>query len=118
KFPETHFSLRVARSDVVERWVVDNEVDLAMVWGDPVSPQILKEYFSQEELVIVLPSKHPLSKRRSISPNQIYDQYILLTESGKLRSLIETFFMDKGLQIRNYTIFGNTEAIKTAISEG
>jgi DNA-binding transcriptional LysR family regulator len=55
--------LRVSRRDQVERWLLDNDVDMAVILGDPKSAQLRKEHLCDESRVLVLPPKHPLAKR-------------------------------------------------------
>ena len=52
---QTEILMEVSNSDEVEQWVLENRVDFAIVVGNPVAPQIIKEAFYEEELVLVLP---------------------------------------------------------------
>ena len=69
--PQTEILMEVASSDEVEQWVLENLVDFAIVVGPPVAPQIVKEPFYEEDLVLVLPPKHPMENRKRVSAYEI-----------------------------------------------
>ncbi len=115
RYSETEILMKVARSDQVEQWVVENEVDLAMVVGDPLSAQILKEPFCEEELVLVLPPHHPLAKKKEISGREISKERLLLPDVGKLKLYVEKTFAEKGIPITQQVTLGSRDAVKTAI---
>jgi DNA-binding transcriptional LysR family regulator len=109
--------LRVSRSDQLERWLLDNEIDLAVIMGNPKSAQLRKEHLCDESRVLVMPPKHPLVKKAHVSLNDLANQHILLPESGNLKLVVERIFSDKRLSVQQ-TTFGNHEAIIAAISCG
>jgi DNA-binding transcriptional LysR family regulator len=117
QYPEGEVLLRVSRREQVEHWLLQNDIDVAVILGEPSSVQILKEHLYNEDRVLVLPPKHPLTKKAHVSLNDIANQHILLPESGDLKLLIERVFSEKGLPVQQ-TTFGNHEAIITAISCG
>jgi DNA-binding transcriptional LysR family regulator len=115
--PEAEILLRVSRSDQVERWLLENDIDVAVILGNPKSAQLRKEHLCDENRVLVLPPKHPLAKKAHVSLNDLANQHILLPESGNLKSVVERIFSEKRLSVRQ-TTFGNHEAIIAAISCG
>lgn len=117
-YPAAEIILRVAQSDQVEKWVLENEVDLGMIIGDPLSPKIVKEGFRKEELVLVLPPGHSLTRKSTVAPEEISKEIVLLPYTGRLASLIEGVFTGKGIPITRKIVLGYTEALKTAISVG
>lgn len=118
EYPETEILMKVARSDQMEQWVLENEVDLAMVVGDPISNQILKEPFYEEELVLVLPPNHPMVKKKEISAREISKERLLLPDVGKLKLYVERTFAEKGIPITQQVTLGSRDAVKTAIGVG
>jgi LysR family transcriptional regulator, transcriptional activator of the cysJI operon len=116
-YPDAYIELRINDSDQLERWLLENDIDLAVILGNPKSAQLRKEYLYHEDRVLVLPPKHPLMKKAHISLTDLANQQILVTESGRLKLLVEKIFSDKRVSVQQ-TRFGNYEAIVTAISRG
>ena len=116
-YPEAEILLRVGRREEVERWLVENDVDVSVILGEPKLAQLRKERLCVEERVLVLPPKHPLAKKARVSLREIANQHMLLPDSGELKFIVDKIFSEKGLSVQQ-TIFGNHEAIITAISCG
>jgi DNA-binding transcriptional LysR family regulator len=117
QYPEAEILLRVSRRDQLERWLLENAIDVAVILGDPRSTQLRKEHLYDEDRVLVLPPKHPLAKKAHVSLSDLANQHMLLPESGGLKFLVEKIFAEKRISVRQ-TTFGNHEAIITAISCG
>jgi DNA-binding transcriptional LysR family regulator len=115
--PEAEILLKVSRSDQVERWLLVNDIDVAVILRDPKSAQLRKEHLCDEGRVLVLPPKHPLAKKAHVSLNDLANQHMLVPESGNLKLVVERIFSEKRLSVQQ-TTFGNHEAIITAISCG
>ncbi|MBI2366052.1 MAG: hypothetical protein HYV01_13765 [Deltaproteobacteria bacterium] len=118
QYPAVEFTLRVAESDQVEKWVLENEVDLGLIIGDPLSSKIVKEAFYEEELVLVLPPGHALTNKRTVSPEEISKEIVLLPYTGRLGSIIGGIFSGTRLSVTQTVVLGHGEALKTAIGVG
>lgn len=118
QYPAVEFTLRVAESDQVEKWVLENEVDLGLIIGDPLSSKIVKEAFYEEELVLVLPPGHALTNKRTVSPEEISKEIVLLPYTGRLGSIIGRIFSGTRLSVTQTVVLGHGEALKTAIGVG
>lgn len=118
EYTATEIIMKVARSDQVERWLIENEVDLAMIVGDPVSDQLVSEPFSKEDLVLVIPPKHPFIERKAVTARDISKEQLLLPDAGRLKDNVEKAFAEKGVRITNRVIMGSRDAVKTAIGIG
>ena len=117
-YGQTEILMEVASSDAVEQWVLENHVDFAIVVGHPVAPQIVKEPFYEEELVLVLPPKHPMEKRRQVSAYEISKMRLLLPHDGRVKTYIENCFAEKGIPLNRRVSLGSMDSVKTAIGAG
>ncbi len=69
--------------------------------------------------VIIAPPDHPLAKRRSISPQEIAGETILMREVGSgTRSVAEGFLAKHGIKPRIGMEIGSNETIKQAVMAG
>jgi DNA-binding transcriptional LysR family regulator len=76
----------------------------------------------KEELVLIVPRNHELSKRKSVKLNEIlWYPYINREETSGTRKEIEKMFEDSGIPISKLKTtleLGSTESVITAVSEG
>jgi DNA-binding transcriptional LysR family regulator len=117
-YGQTEILMEVASSDQVEQWVLDNHVDFAIIVGHPSAPQVVKEPFYEEELVLVLPPKHPMGKRKQVSAYEISKMRLLLPHDGRVKTYVENCFAAKGIPLNRRVSLGSMDSVKTAIGAG
>lgn len=118
QYPDTEVSIRTGRSYEVEQWVLENEVDLGVIEGDPASSLIVKEPWYTDELVLVLPPRSQLLKRRKLSLKEVIEEPYLLQTPGIRPTFVERVLAEKGLSIKKPVTVGSREAVKAAIAAG
>jgi DNA-binding transcriptional LysR family regulator len=118
QYPDTEVSIRTGRSYEVEQWVLENEVDLGVIEGDPASGLIIKEPWYTDELVLVLPPRSHLLKRRKLSLKEVIEEPYLLQTPGIRPTFVERVLAEKGLSIKKPVTLGSREAVKAAIAAG
>jgi len=118
RYPDTEVWIRTGRSYEVEQWVLENEVDLGVIEGDPASGLIIKEPWYTDELVLVLPPRSHLLKRRKLSLKEVIEEPYLLQTPGIRPTFVERVLAEKGLSIKKPVTLGSREAVKAAIAAG
>ena len=118
QYPETEISIKTGRSHEVERWVVENEVDLGVIEGDPAGTLLTKEPWYEDELVLVVSPRSNLLKRRRLFVKEVLEEPFLIQSPGIRPTFIERVFAEKGMFIRNRITVGSREAVKTAVAAG
>jgi DNA-binding transcriptional LysR family regulator len=118
QYPETEISIKTGRSHEVERWVVENEVDLGVIEGDPAGTLLTKEPWYEDELVLVVSPRSRLLKRRRLFVKEVLEEPFLIQSPGIRPTFIERVFAEKGMFIRNRITVGSREAVKTAVAAG
>jgi len=118
QYPETEISIKTGRSHEVERWVVENEVDLGVIEGDPAGTLLTKEPWYEDELVLVVSPRSHLLKRRRLFVKEVLEEPFLIQSPGIRPTFIERVFAEKGMFIRNRITVGSREAVKTAVAAG
>jgi DNA-binding transcriptional LysR family regulator len=120
KYPRVALSLRIDNSAVIEERIRRNEVDLGVVGGHPLRPG--EECVTAglvDELVLIVPPKHPWARRREIQPAQLGGQRLLVREDGSAtRQVTERALQRAGGHINVSMELGHTEAIKQAVMVG
>jgi LysR family transcriptional regulator, low CO2-responsive transcriptional regulator len=118
QYPETEISIKTGRSHEVEQWILENEVDLGVIEGDPASGLIKKEPWYADEVVLVLPRGSPLLKNRHLSLKEILEEPFLLQAPGIRPTFIERVIAERGMIIKKPVTVGSREAVKAAIVGG
>jgi DNA-binding transcriptional LysR family regulator len=117
-YAQTEILMEVASSLEVEDWVTNNDVDLGIIIGHSSAPYIIAEPFYEEELVLVLPRKHFLEKRRQVSAHEISKIRLLLPHEGRLKTYVENRFAERRIPLDRKVSLGSMDSVKTAISAG
>jgi DNA-binding transcriptional LysR family regulator len=118
QYPETNIVVKTALSRQVEQWVLDNEVDLAIVGGDVSSKFIVREHYYKEELLVVLTPQHRLARKDKLLPEDILSEPFLLPYTGRVAKFVDDALQRKGVVITDYVTLGSREAIKAALAAG
>jgi DNA-binding transcriptional LysR family regulator len=118
QYPETEISIKTGRSNEVEQWVLDNEVDLGVIEGDPKSVLLKKEPWYADDIVLVLARGSPLVKKHRLSLGEILEQPFLLQAPGVRPTFIERVIKKRGMTIKHPVTVGSREAVKAAIVAG
>ena len=120
KYPGVALSLRIDNSTLIEEQIRGNEVDLGVVGGHAL--RLGEECVAAgllDELVLIVPPRHPWARRREIQPAQLRDQRLLIREEGSAtRQLTERALQQAGGSITASMELGHTEAIKQAVMVG
>lgn len=75
--------------------------------------------FSQEELLLILPSHHPLAKKRSVTVEELANEPIIMKELGSgTRKQVNDLFSKNGLTPNVLMETSNTEFIKQLVQRG
>jgi len=118
QYPKTEISIKTGRSYEVERWVVENEVDLGVIEGDPAAGLLMKEPWYTDELVLVVSPRSHLLKRRRLFVKEILEEPFLIQSPGIRPTFVERVFAERGMFIKNRITVGSREAVKTAVAAG
>lgn len=121
-FPDVQIRLRVANTDAIVSLVADNTIDLGVVEGE-VDNQLLRvEQCQQDELQLILPPGHPLTKKSSIEPIELTAYPFIHREDGSgTRSVVVRYLSEHGVDEHSLNRpfeLGSTEAIKGAVQAG
>lgn len=99
--------------------IKQNQYDLSIMGRVPEELKMDAFPFFQSELLVVAPPKHPLSKEKSITIEQIANEKFLMREKGSgIRQSVVDRFEEHGISIEPYMELGSTESIKQAVMAG
>ena len=125
KYPDVVVQLQIHSTRRTAWGVNSGQIDLAIVGGDiPKELQdILKVIpYIKDELVLILPANHPLSKIKTIQKDDLYRlSFISLDAQSTIRRVMEKNLNYCGINTKRLNIemeLNSVEAIKNAVQAG
>ncbi|NAW55970.1 MULTISPECIES: LysR family transcriptional regulator [unclassified Vibrio] len=75
-------SLFISNSAQICQKLVDYELDIALIEGKTLHPELISTQFSQDEMCIICPSDHPFAGRHNVPLSQFEHSQWILREAG------------------------------------
>lgn len=117
--PEIEVSMVIENTRIIADLILENRIDFAFVEGQVDSPEILVEYFCDDELVFIVSSEHPWTSRKKITFQDVAKEKFIMREQGSgTREVVENALNFNGIDYHLGMELGNTEAIKKAVEAG
>lgn len=118
-FPLVSVTVEMAPSEVIEKMVLSNAIDVGLVGHLATDPRLQSRLFLKDELAVIVSSGHEWASRESITPGELADQpFILAKEGSGTRRIVEERLRKAGVSLRRVMEFGNTEGLKKAVEAG
>lgn len=119
RFPNIQTYVTIDSSDVIEKLVLDNELDFALIEGIVHSENIISKDFIKDELVVICDLNNPLLKKADVSIDDLSDQSFLMREKNSgTRELAESILSLHNISIKPLWESSSTEAIIQGVSKG
>ena len=118
--PGIEIVLEIANTELIQRKLLDNALDLGLTEGFVQSDELRAEVFAMDQIVVIAAPDHPLAKRTGLTLQQLCHEPCVLREPGSgTRSVIEHMLTQRGLHHATPAMsLGSTEAIKRAVAAG
>ena len=71
----------IKRADILHK-LEQQEINFGIMSGQIEQPDLAYEDFMQDDLVLIIPAKHPLADQEVISPDKLRGQTIILRSVG------------------------------------
>ena len=116
-----HLQLRavVSNGAQLSQHLLENTIDLALIEGSILLPQLVSEPFSGDHLQLILPPGHPLSERKSLSLEELAEEPFLLRERGSAgREFLDHVFAAHQLPLTPLWESASTQALVRAVASG
>lgn len=81
-YPQTEVCVTIDSSDIIEKKILQNELDFALIEGIVHLESIICEAYMDDELVIICSPVHPFSKSETVTVEQLILEPFLLREKG------------------------------------
>lgn len=119
RYPEVELIVVSDISEVIRQEVQAHRLDLGLVMLPVEETNLQVEPLCAEELLVALPARHPLARRRTLRVSDLSQlRFILYERKTVMRQLIDNFFAELGVQPQLTMVMENIEAIKSLIGAG
>lgn len=81
-YPQTQVYVTVNNSDIIEKKVLQNELDFALIEGIIHSDHIISETYMEDELVVISSPDHPFCNEEIVKITEFIEEPFLLREKG------------------------------------
>lgn len=122
-FKELHPNIKtyvtIHNSDIIEKMILENELDFAFIEGQVHTNQLVSQDFYKDELIFICSPKHPFVSQSSIAITDLKMQSFLMREKNSGTRELADFV----LELHNCSITplwesSSTNAIIQAVSKG
>ena len=125
KYPDVSVQLQIHSTRRTGWSVANGQIDLGIIGGQlPTELENLLQItpYATDELALVLPSKHQLSKIKELTKEDLYKlNFVTLDSQSTTRKVVDKLLKNSGLEIQRLKIemeLNSLEAIKNAVQSG
>ncbi|HKE33255.1 MAG TPA: LysR family transcriptional regulator [Candidatus Angelobacter sp.] len=106
---------RLERAKILES-VIDNSVDFGVVSTPVDDKRLTVVAIHRDELVIIVPPNHPLSRMKEVGISEVVRFPLLLPKIGRTRDALETLFDERHLKPRIAMELDSSELLKRFVA--
>ncbi|MBM4340448.1 MAG: LysR family transcriptional regulator [Deltaproteobacteria bacterium] len=119
KYPKIRISVNIFPNQEIVENTVKLENDMGFISYPIEHKKLLAQEILEDRLVLIVPSTHPLAKKRLLEPRQLDGQSIVMHERGSAsREIVDGFIKRHNISVSIPLELSNNEAIKRAVEEG
>ena len=119
QYPKIKINVTIDNSSVIEKKILSNQLDFALIEGFTHSDSITSQSFLKDQLILVCGVDHCLSSMSEISLDELTTQTLILREKGSgTRELLDSTLLTQGITVTPAWESISTEAIISAVSSG
>jgi len=117
--PGVEVTLEISLSGRTAAKVLANKLDIGLVTHDVSDPRLVAKTFQVDELMAIAPIGHPWAKKRSVRPQDLVGETVILAARGAgTRAVLEERLKEKEIVLTKVYEFGNLEGVKRAVEAG
>jgi len=118
-YPQAEVYVTIDSSDTIEKKILQNELDFALIEGTIHLENIICETYMDDELVIICKPDHPFCNNKSVTVSQFISEQFLLREKGSgTRELFDNVLASLGYSVMPTWESTSTLALVNAVIKG
>ncbi len=117
-YPDVGITVKRSETREVLEAVIDNSADFGVAAMPVTDKRITAVPIHKDELILITPIGHPLSRYKEIKISQIADYPLLLPKMGRTRDSIDRMFDDRDMKPNVSMELDSSELLKRFVSAG
>jgi LysR family transcriptional regulator, transcriptional activator of the cysJI operon len=114
--PEVEVFTRVDNTSLIEKLLLEDQLDLGLVEGPVHSPHIVEEAYCDDSLVFIAAPQHPLALKQKLRVQDLAGQAFIMRESGSgTQEIFEHAMHAAEVGWKTSGVYNNNEALKQAV---
>jgi LysR family transcriptional regulator, transcriptional activator of the cysJI operon len=114
--PEVDVFTRVDNTSLIEKLLLEDQLDLGLVEGPVYSPHIVEEFYCDDYLVFIASPQHRLAHQQGPGVQDLANQAFIVREAGSgTQDIFEHAMQAVGIGWKTAGVYNNIEAIKQAV---
>lgn len=119
QFPQLELQIIIGNTEEIIQLAKLLQIDVGLIEGQSHDQELIIHPFMQDELFIVAPSNHPLTKRSSITISELQQQNWIAREPGSgTRIYLEHLFRAYSLKVKSLLTISSNQGIKESVIQG
>ncbi len=119
QYPHVEIDVKIANTEEVSQAVRSSQIDIGLIEGDVSYKDISIKPFMKDEMLIVVPFGHPLTKKQAVTIDDMQNQVWVLRESGSgTRSYSDRLIEEYDLTVKRSYVFSSSQGVKEAVIAG
>lgn len=119
RYPQVELIIESGTTEHLVQQIWSHRLDLAILMLPVSAPSLRVAALGREELVLVVPRRHPAGRKRFLVPKELESlNFILYARDTIMQSAIDRWFSDLGVNPRVTMEMENIEAVKSLVAAG
>jgi DNA-binding transcriptional LysR family regulator len=120
--PHFILSLKIADTKEIVQWVLQGDVEYGMIGGKLNHNVLHYEKYEKDEIIVVVPSGHPLTKKKKVDfVDLLKEPWIIREEGSGTQMAVEKALRKKGESLKQFNVvmeMGSTSSMKEGVKAG
>ncbi|MRH41061.1 LysR family transcriptional regulator [Aquibacillus halophilus] len=118
-YPKIQPDISIRNSTRVLTQLERGELDLGIIEGKIENSKLTIQAFAEDEMLIILPTQHPLAPKNEIDLMELKQETWIIREEGSgTRQALERLFVENGFTPKVTRTFGSSQIIKESVEAG
>jgi DNA-binding transcriptional LysR family regulator len=117
--PRSVLSVRIADTKEILQYVLQDGVELGIIGAKLNHPSLHYEKYEEDEIIVVAPSDHPLTRRKRVSLEELLKEPWIIREEGSGTQIAsEKALRKKGKSLKQFNVvmeMGSTSSVKEGV---
>lgn len=118
-YPEVSVEVFIGNTEEIAEQALSNTIDLGLVEGPINKNRLFITPFMEDEMMLIVPTMHPLADHPYVEVNDLLDETFILREAGSgTRFAMEELLHELNIEPKKVIQLGSTQSIKEAVEAG